>query len=94
MKVVFEPQHHKTACNHPETFLEKTRRKGLLLAGDTSAMPNDYAGHLQAGCSSLANEVYTLLKDLKAFLWHAQGKHGLELKSLGVTCTATKQNLS
>ena len=81
-------RHYKTACNHLETFLEKTRRKGLLLAGYTSAVHDDYVSHLRTVCGLSANGVYILLKDLKTFLRHTQDERGLalglELKRLEV----------
>lgn len=84
-------RHYKTACNHLEAFLEKTRRKGLLLAGYTSAVHDDYVSHLRTVCGLSANGVYTLLKDLKTFLRHAQDERGLtlglELKRLEVKYT-------
>lgn len=84
-------RHYKTACNHLEAFLEKTRRKELLLAGYTSAVHDDYVSHLRTGCGLSANGVYTLLKDLKTFLRHAQDERGLtlglELKRLEVRYT-------
>ena len=93
--VVYDPQYHKTACNHLEAFSENTRCKGLLLGRVTSAVYDD-VGHLRADCGSAANGVYTLLTRLECFLWHAQGKQGLmrglKLKHPGVPCTATGQN--
>ena len=48
-------RHYKTASNHLETFLEKTRRKGLLLGGYTSAVHDDYVSYLRTVCGLSAN---------------------------------------
>ncbi|GAA4368966.1 site-specific integrase [Hymenobacter saemangeumensis] len=84
-------RHYKTACNHLAAFLEKSRRKGLTLADYTSAIHDDFVSHLRTGCGLSANGVYTIVKDLKTFLRHAQDERGLtlgmELKRLEVRYT-------
>lgn len=84
-------RHYKTAYNHLEAFLEKTRRKGLLLADYTPAIHDDFVRYLRATCGLSANGAFTMLKDLKTFLRHAQDERGLplglELKRLEVRYT-------
>ncbi|SDY30521.1 site-specific integrase [Hymenobacter psychrophilus] len=72
-------RHYKTAYNHLTAFLEKTRRKGLLLAGYTPAVHDDFVRYLRTTCGLSANGAYTMLKDLKTFLRHAQDERGLTL---------------
>ncbi|QJX47852.1 site-specific integrase [Hymenobacter taeanensis] len=83
-------RHYKTAENHLTAFLAKTRRKALVLADYTLAVHDEFVGYLRA-CGLSANGVYTVLKDLKTFLRHAQDERelrlGLDLKRLEVRYT-------
>jgi site-specific recombinase XerD len=83
-------RHYGTARNHLAAFLEKTRRKGLVLANYDAAVHDAFVGYLrQVGLST--NGAFSVLKDLKTFLRHAQDERqqqlGLDLKRLEVRYT-------
>jgi site-specific recombinase XerD len=83
-------RHYGTARNHLAAFLEKTRRKGLVLANYDAAVHDAFVGYLrQVGLST--NGAFSILKDLKTFLRHAQDERqqqlGFDLKKLEVRYT-------
>jgi len=84
-------RHYKTACNHLAAFLDKTRRGGLAVGEYDSALHDEFVGYLRAACGLSDNGIYSVLKDLKTFLRHAQDERGttlgLELKRVEVRYT-------
>ena len=84
-------RHYKTACNHLATFLEKSRRKDLVLSDYSSAGHDEFVSCLRVGRGLSANGVYSVVKDLKTFLRHVQDERelalGLDLKRFEVRYT-------
>jgi integrase/recombinase XerD len=81
-------RHYGTARNHLATFLASGRRKKIGVANYDGATHDDFVKYLRTSCGLGANGIYSVLKDVKTFLRHAQDerqqKLGLELKRVEV----------
>ncbi|GAB3841653.1 site-specific integrase [Hymenobacter jeollabukensis] len=81
-------RHYGTARNHLAAFLASGKRKKVSVADYDGAVHDEFVKYLRTTCGLSANGIYTVLKDVKTFLRHAQDerkqKLGLELKRVEV----------
>ncbi|GAA4382015.1 tyrosine-type recombinase/integrase [Hymenobacter koreensis] len=81
-------RHYGTARNHLAAFLSSGRRKKISVAEYDGATHDEFVKYLRTTCGLGANGIYTVLKDVKTFLRHAQDERkqnlGLELKRVEV----------
>lgn len=81
-------RHYNTARNHLAAFLAAGRRKKIGVGEYDGAAHDDFVKYLRTTCGLGANGIYSLVKDLKTFLRHAQDERqqalGLDLKRVEV----------
>ncbi|SHL94478.1 Site-specific recombinase XerD [Hymenobacter psychrotolerans DSM 18569] len=79
-------RHYGTARNHLAAFLATGRRRKISVADYDGDVHDDFVKYLRTTCGLGANGIYTVLKDVKTFLRHAQDERQqkLELKRVEV----------